>query len=776
MDSFKEILARPPIVEFETVNICNAKCNFCLYKDKVPKKAIMDESLFKRVAAEVADAGTGQLRLVPMLGDPLLDDGLVAHVLHLRELGNLDCIRLVTNGLAFDHFCDDELIQVFSVLDILEISLGPNRDVYHQMFGVDRFEHLVRQLERVANLMDVVTRRPTTIRLCGRACGQEFSVDGRLAALASRLCGNKKIDWTREYMDWGGAIGELPLGTPILRTNIRGKAVVPCYYSMTPHIYQDGRVGLCACAGADDSLLIGDLRQQSWKDILASDDRLDFILSFLDGTMPDYCARCSFYRPSTGIDWAAVGNRSKTGVSNQDALVEAAADNSQQKDALLTQAMGSARGVLHLGAHLGQEAAKYAKYKKAVVWVEALPNIFKTLVQNLRTYPDQKALCALLGDRNGVQQTFHVSNNMEGVSSSMFAFGAFGAGDRSLWPELELSMIDSLTLPVLRLDALLEANGVDADAHDFWVVDLQGAELIALRGAGAQLKKCRAMYIEVSTVEVYKGGVQWPELKAFLQKNGMVPLWEPDRAHDDVLFVRETDLDSAKAKFQSAHYLRHNQRRLEHLASLGLDLAGKTVLEIGAGIGDHSHFYLDRGCSMVVTEGRANNFAELQRRYERDSRVKVQYLDLDIPFGLGRTFPVIHCFGLLYHLQNPEQAIRWMADHCEGIMIIETCVSYGNESALNPVEESEQDVTQALHGLGCRPTRTWVWDRLRKYMPYVYATATQPAHEEFPLNWEGAVNGNGASLLARAVFVASRHEIVNNTQLLAHLPQNQRTN
>ena len=50
----------------------------------------------------------------------------------------------------------------------------------------------------------------------------------------------------------------------------------------------------------------------------------------------------------------------------------------------------------------------------------------------------------------------------------------------------------------------------------------------------------------------------------------------------------------AAAEFHTDHYLRHNQRLLEHLATLGLPIAGRTVLEVGAGIGDLTSFFLDR--------------------------------------------------------------------------------------------------------------------------------------------------------------------------------------
>jgi len=82
------------------------------------------------------------------------------------------------------------------------------------------------------------------------------------------------------------------------------------------------------------------------------------------------------------------------------------------------------------------------------------------------------------------------------------------------------------------------------------------------------------------------------------------------------------------SEFHSEAYLRHNARRLEHLASLCAPLAGRTVLEVGAGIGDHSHFYLDRGCVVTITEARSENLDVLRERYPG---CDVRYLDLDDP-------------------------------------------------------------------------------------------------------------------------------------------------
>lgn len=441
----------------------------------------------------------------------------------------------------------------------------------------------------------------------------------------------------------------------------------------------------------------------------------------------------------------------------------------EERDRQYQNCLANARGVLHLGAHLGQEAEIYAAEGKPVVWVEALPHIHARLVERLRAFPRQIGLCGLLGAADNESREFHISNNGEGVSSSLFAFGDHAVGRNSLWPDLGLAMVAKLTLPTIRLDTLLHRNGVDHAEYDFWVLDLQGAELLALQGAGDALASCAAIFCEVSLVEVYQGGARWHELCEWLERAGFVPQWQPSGGHDDVLFKRAKAVDVA-ASFHSEHYLRHNQRRLEHLSSLGLPLHDREVLEVGAGIGDHTSFYLDRGCRVLSTDARPENAEHLRRRFCDDARVTTRVLDMERPEPLGRRFDLIHCYGLLYHVADPGRVLSYLADHCQGILVLETCVSCGDELDVNPVSEPRNDVTQALHGTGCRPTRQWVWRGLSALFTHVYATRTQPSHEEFPLVWLDAPATN-ASRLTRAVFVASRTSLSTNANLLGYLPR-----
>jgi len=208
--------------------------------------------------------------------------------------------------------------------------------------------------------------------------------------------------------------------------------------------------------------------------------------------------------------------------------------------------------------------------------------------------------------------------------------------------------------------------------------------------------------------------------------------------------------------FHSSEYLRKNSRCLEHLASLHLSLSGKTVLELGAGIGDHSHYYLDRGCQLTITEVRKRNLSYLKKRYPD---VEVHPLDLENPVMLdGAPFDVVHCYGLLYHLSNLGNVLDFIGKLCGGLLLLETVVSSSEEADIRQVKELKINPTQSYFGLGSRPTRTWLFRELKRHFAYVYIPRTQPNHEQFPIDWS---SHQSHSRLARAIFIGSRESIEN---------------
>lgn len=227
--------------------------------------------------------------------------------------------------------------------------------------------------------------------------------------------------------------------------------------------------------------------------------------------------------------------------------------------------------------------------------------------------------------------------------------------------------------------------------------------------------------------------------------------------------------------FSADFYIRHNQRRLEHLASLGLPLFGKRVLEPGAGTGYHSLFYLDRGCHVTAIEPRSENCAAYRKQIEASWSPAAQNVTLiEAPFehldDVTDLFDLVHCYGFLYHVSNPERAIETLARRTDGFMVLETCVSMDDGSAINVIEEPAHNPSQALDGKGCRPTRQWVMEALGRHFAYSYVTRTQPAHDEFPTDWTRPCTSRTG--LARAVFVGS-HGQLDNPRLLKELPISQ---
>jgi SAM-dependent methyltransferase len=205
--------------------------------------------------------------------------------------------------------------------------------------------------------------------------------------------------------------------------------------------------------------------------------------------------------------------------------------------------------------------------------------------------------------------------------------------------------------------------------------------------------------------------------------------------------------------FLTAEACAINLARQAHLASLGLDLTNKRVLEVGAGIGMHTPFFLERDCEVTVTDARPENVAEIGRRLPGVKSAQVN-LEIDRPIELGR-FDVIYCYGLLYHLSNPERALGRLADVCDGTLLLESAVSPGTHDELLLVRDPDA-FNQSVSGIGCRPTRLWVLNRLKSLLGYGYIPRTQPNHVDFPADWIHAP----IQTMHRSIFVGSRTRLV----------------
>lgn len=190
---------------------------------------------------------------------------------------------------------------------------------------------------------------------------------------------------------------------------------------------------------------------------------------------------------------------------------------------------------IHVGAHFGEEREVYeALGFSDVLWVEASKEIYQTLVRRL-TSPSGAttrhiAVNALVSDRAGEKVKLrHFSN--DGSSNSIFSATSLL---RETWPGLDETGVTETVLSDT-LDRIASAHGFAS--ADLITADVQGAELLVLKGATKLLANAKAVIVEVSKLPYYEGGVLQPELRQFLRRHGFTEIRRPPK-HGDQLFVR----------------------------------------------------------------------------------------------------------------------------------------------------------------------------------------------------------------------------------------------
>ena len=171
------------------------------------------------------------------------------------------------------------------------------------------------------------------------------------------------------------------------------------------------------------------------------------------------------------------------------------------------------KGVLHVGAHLGEEAVDYNKMGiNKVVWIEGNEDLIGQLKNNLSKYSYQVILSYFVSNADDEEYDFNISNN--GQSSSILKM------DKHLKYHPDVNIVDIKKVKSKRIDTIVKEHNINIDDYDFLNLDIQGAELLALEGMGETIKPFKYIYTEVNTGEVYKGCAKMTEIDTFLGKYG----------------------------------------------------------------------------------------------------------------------------------------------------------------------------------------------------------------------------------------------------------------
>jgi FkbM family methyltransferase len=194
------------------------------------------------------------------------------------------------------------------------------------------------------------------------------------------------------------------------------------------------------------------------------------------------------------------------------------------------------KGIVHIGANYGQEAKDYNDNGvEDVIWIEANPKSMDILISNLMAFPNFNPLYVLnacVSDKDDQDVQFHISNN-EGQSSSILDLEYHKIAHQ------EVFYTETINLKTKTLNTLFKE--FDLSNFTFLNADIQGAELLMLKGATEVLKHFNCLYLEVNEKELYKGCGLIAEIDEFLKPFGFNRIqteWCGDFGWGDAIYLK----------------------------------------------------------------------------------------------------------------------------------------------------------------------------------------------------------------------------------------------
>jgi len=202
------------------------------------------------------------------------------------------------------------------------------------------------------------------------------------------------------------------------------------------------------------------------------------------------------------------------------------------------------KGVLHVGANVGEEAPVYLELGiKNQIWIEGNPLIFLQLKKNIANNPFAKAFNYCVSDKRE-EVIFHISNNGS-QSSSILELGTHKIAHPEVNYILDVPM-DAYPLKEILMACTYQNPSTRQYEGgfmlcDFLNIDLQGAELKALKGLDEYLDNFKWAYLEVNKEELYKGCALVGEIDEYLAGFGFKRVetkWCGNTGWGDALYIK----------------------------------------------------------------------------------------------------------------------------------------------------------------------------------------------------------------------------------------------
>lgn len=188
----------------------------------------------------------------------------------------------------------------------------------------------------------------------------------------------------------------------------------------------------------------------------------------------------------------------------------------------------AAINIFEIGACEGEDSIKYSwlfPFSK-IYCFEPLPGNIKLIHDNFLKYrvTNARYYNKALSSTNGTAEFYVSSGRPNGAVESDWDYGNKSSSLLAPAKHLETAKFiqfdKKIEVETVTLKSFCDDNGINS--IDFIHMDVQGAELLVLEGAGEFISSINAIWLEVSKVDLYKNQPLAKDVKKFMNNNGFV--------------------------------------------------------------------------------------------------------------------------------------------------------------------------------------------------------------------------------------------------------------
>lgn len=225
--------------------------------------------------------------------------------------------------------------------------------------------------------------------------------------------------------------------------------------------------------------------------------------------------------------------------------------------------------VVELGARDCAETLAFAKrFPTAEIYAfECNPDTLPLCRERIQDKPQIHLIEAAVSDESGPINFYQIDTQRTRTDYPGGNPGASSLFRSSGTYPLEDYVQKSITVGAVTLQDFFRKNKIES--VDLLWMDIQGAELLALRGTGTDLSKIKLIHLEVEFFEIYKDQPLFGDIRSFFRQNDFAffCFTQLGRYSGDAIFIRR-DLNTRSRLSENMTLWRHlTPRKLKNLFS-----------------------------------------------------------------------------------------------------------------------------------------------------------------------------------------------------------------